>query len=74
MQRNSTTRRQAMTAARELIESLDLPEAERVIVLALAIDRYESIRRTIEEMGATGPCVSAVLAAALEYSEAFTGE
>jgi hypothetical protein len=74
MHRNQTIRRQAFAAAKELIDSLDLPPDEAHFVLALAIDRYESVRRTMEEIGAGKGCLSAVFAAALEYSETLAGE
>jgi hypothetical protein len=74
MNRHETIRRQAEAAAKELIESLDLSTEERHFVLALAIDRYESVRRTTEAMGAGSGCLSAIFAAALEYSETIAGE
>jgi hypothetical protein len=72
MNRKQSSRQVALEAARELIDHLDLPPDERTMVLCLALDRFESVRSTLQKIHASPPCLSAVFAAALEYSESIT--
>ena len=69
MTRKAKTRQRALDAAKELIESLDLSEDEQHLVLGIALDRYESVCLSLERIGLSENCLSAVFAAALEYSE-----
>jgi hypothetical protein len=69
MKREQIDRKRAMEAARELVEHLDVPADERPLVLVMAVDRLESVRATLRSIGASKACLSAVFAAALEYSE-----
>jgi hypothetical protein len=69
MNRKQSSRQLALEAARELIDHLDLPHDERAMVLCLALDRFESVRSALQKAHATPACLSAVFAAALEYSE-----
>ena len=69
MHRKQSARRQAYIAAKELVESLDLPAEEKSLVLGIALDRFQSVRGTVESVGLSRACLSAVFAAALEYSE-----
>jgi hypothetical protein len=69
MHRKHTARQLALDAARELLDHLDLSPEEKPLVLALALDRFESVRSTLQKIHASPPCLSAVFAAALEYSE-----
>jgi hypothetical protein len=74
MNRNSASRQRARDAARDLIETLDLSAEERGLVLGMAMERYESARLTVEGMGLSAGCLSAIFAAALEYGETLAGE
>jgi len=69
MNRKQASQKLALDAARELIDHLDLPETEKPLVLALALERYESARTALEPIGVSPACLSAIFAAALEYSE-----
>jgi hypothetical protein len=69
MTRKQGPRSQAYVAAKELIESLDLPADEKSLVLGIALDRFQSVCASIESIGLSRACLSAVFAAALEYSE-----
>ena len=69
MNRNQGAAGRAFVAARELVESLELPVDEKQLVLGIALDRFHSVRATIESIGVSRACLSAVFAAALEYSE-----
>ena len=73
MNRKSTARQEALRAATELVESLDLSPEERKLVIGIALDRFQSVRTTIENIGVSCACISAVFAAALEYSETLNG-
>jgi hypothetical protein len=74
MNREQNIRQQAIDAARELVESLELSTEEQRLVLGIALDRFESVRLALEGMGVGGECLSAVFAAALEYSETLTND
>jgi hypothetical protein len=71
MHRKQTARQLALDAARELLDHLDLPPEEKPLVLGLALERFDSVRAVLEKIGASRNCLSAVFAAALEYSESF---
>ncbi len=74
MNRNRNIRQQALEAAKELVDSLDLSADEQQLILGIALDRYESVRLTLDGMGLGQNCLSAVFAAALEYSETFAND
>jgi hypothetical protein len=74
MNRNPTHRRLALDATKELIESLNLSADERQIVLGIAVDKYESVSAALKGLGMSDNCVSAIFAAALEYSETIIRE
>lgn len=74
MMLNPTTRQHALDAAKELIQSLNLSADEQHIVLGIALDKYESIAATVRSLALNENCISAIFAAALEYSESFSGE
>jgi hypothetical protein len=69
MHRKQTSRQLALDAARELLDHLELQPEERLLVLGLALERFDSVRAVLEKLGASRDCISAVFAAALEYSE-----
>lgn len=69
MNRKQTSRQLALEAAKELIDHLDLPADERALVLCMALERFESARSALQNIRASKACLSAVFAAALEYSE-----
>ena len=73
MNRKSTARQEALRAATELVESLDLSPEEEKLVIGIALDRFQSVRTTIENIGVSRACISAVFAAALEHSETLNG-
>lgn len=73
MNRKSSARQQALLAATELVESLDLSADEKKLVIGIAFDRFQSVRTTIENSDVNCDCISAVFAAALEYSETLNG-
>jgi len=74
MNRNPTIRRQALDAAKELLSSLDLSADEQHLVLGIALDKYESVCSTLDGIGVSKGCLSAVFAVALEYSETLAGD
>ena len=74
MNRKQTLREQAIKAAKELIDSLNLSTDERNLVLGIALDRFESVRQSLNSMGVSPNCLSAIFAAALEYSETLSHE
>lgn len=73
MNRKLSVRERALAAARELIDTLDLPVDEKRLIFGIALDRFESVRTTLESLGVCRAAVSAVFAAALEYSETMNG-
>jgi hypothetical protein len=74
MNRKQTVRQQALDAAKELVDSLDLSADEQRLVLGIALDRFESVRLTLDGIGVGKDCLSAVFAAALEYSETLAND
>lgn len=69
MNRKQASQKQALDAARDLIDDLNVPESEKPLILAMALERYESARTALEPLGITHLTLSAIFAAALEYSE-----
>jgi hypothetical protein len=72
MMQRIPNRQRALKAVSELLASLDLSETEQRLILGIALEKYAALRLSVRPLGLRPECLSAIFAAALEYSETLT--